>query len=39
MDIHEYLRSVKQGEKNEYNDYYDYFKMKYSLQPRQAANQ
>lgn len=32
MDIHEYLRGVKDGEKKEFNDYYDYFKMKYALE-------
>ncbi len=32
MDVHEYLRGVKDGETKEYNDYFDYFKVKYSLE-------
>lgn len=31
MDVHEYLRSVKDGKTKEFNDYYDYFKVKYAL--------
>jgi len=31
LDLHEYLRSVKGGEKKEFNDYYDYYKIKYTL--------
>lgn len=31
MDVHEYLRGVKDGATKEYNDYFDYFKVKYSL--------
>ena len=31
LDIHKYLRSVKDGDKLEYNHYYDYFRMKYDI--------
>lgn len=31
MDVHEYLRSIKEGEGSEFNTYYDSFKEKYSL--------
>ncbi len=32
MAIHKYLRSVKDGDKQEYNHYYDYFRMKYDIE-------
>ena len=32
MEIHKYLSSVKDGNKEEYNHYFDYFKMKYDLE-------
>ena len=32
MSIHQYLRSVKGGDKQEYNHYYDYFRMKYDIE-------
>ena len=32
MSIHKYLRSVKDGDKQEYNHYFDYFKMKYDIE-------
>lgn len=32
MDMHKYLRSVKDGGEKEYNDYFDYFKMKYAIE-------
>ncbi len=31
MAIHKYLRSVKEGNKEEYNHYFDYFNLKYSI--------
>ncbi len=31
MAIHKYLRSVKEGKKEEYNHYFDYFNLKYSI--------
>ena len=31
MAIHKYLRSVKDGHKEEYNHYFDYFNMKYDI--------
>lgn len=32
MSIHKYLKSVKDGDKQEYNHYYDYFNMKYDIE-------
>ncbi len=32
MAIHKYLRSVKDGDKQEFNHYFDYFKMKYDIE-------
>ncbi len=32
MEIHKYLRSVKDGNKEEYNHYFDYFNMKYDIE-------
>ena len=32
MEIHKYLSSVKDGNKEEYNHYFDYFRMKYDLE-------
>jgi phosphate:Na+ symporter len=32
MAIHKYLRSVKDGDKQEYNHYFDYFTMKYDIE-------
>ena len=32
MDMHKYLRQVKDGGEKEYNDYFDYFKMKYAIE-------
>ena len=31
FDVHEYLRSVKGGNEEEFNHYFDYYRMKYSL--------
>ncbi len=31
LDIHEYLRGVKEGDDKEYKDFYDYYKVKYAL--------
>ena len=32
MEIHKYLRSVKDGDGQEYNHYFDYFRMKYDIE-------
>ncbi len=31
LDIHEYLRGIKEGDGKEYRDFYDYYKVKYSV--------
>ena len=31
MDMHSYMRNVKEGNVKEYNDFYDYYKVKYTI--------
>jgi len=31
MDMHSYMRSIKEGNVQEFNDFYDYYKVKYSI--------
>ena len=32
LDMHQYLRSVKENGENEYKNYFNYFNMKYSVE-------